>query len=597
MRSTSRLRRLWQQVAARLMSVTLIASLAGCSSLRPQIISRDLVLGADAAAIERQGCTADPTFHGSLPIAICQANQLQLRYLEAVVDESTLHNLIGAGLIILSATGLYKGITSSGDSTQRLLAKMGLTAAAAYAYGENFISVPRQRLYLAGADALACAVLASRPFLYTSAEIGQVGSSNAATLYGALATFARDLRHLEEVVDQTRAALKERKVPEQKCSRRAAAVAPGTHPQDAARLRSTEQREAAASERLCRQQHEDKHGEQIAGDRLVEGALQDADLLLSRARVMLGKGSELLASIDLAAAQVTATANRIQRQVAEEVTKTQPNLAVLFQGGGALRANASRFSGSGLLAPAAAGTVQGQAGAFRPSAPASTELDDLRTATQQLLASADLLQIWLSRADSLARQVGSLSTCIFNSAAGQAALTITPNVHEVTMRKGSSMVWEVSGVSGAPRATLVGDSPGALASQAEVAVSAREGMQLVTLTLKGDIGEGQDLRLLISDATGGARREVSILRPTAESPKVKSDPADSGKTLMTKDEILQLCGLHDAGKTEACVNGGRMQEVFKTCINNRLGGKGEPRLNNPELVQALRPGGVCHPRP
>jgi len=40
-----------------------------------------------------------------------------------------------------------------------------------------------------------------------------------------------------------------------------------------------------------------------------------------------------------------------------------------------------------------------------------------------------------------------------------------------------------------------------------------------------------------------------------------------------------------------------MQEVFKRCINDRLGGKGEPRLNNPELVQALRPGGVCHPRP
>jgi hypothetical protein len=221
---------------------------------------------------------------------------------------------------------------------------------------------------------------------------------------------------------------------------------------------------------------------------------------------MLGKGNELLASIDLAAAQLTATANRIQRQVAEEVTKTQPNLAALFQGGGALRANAHRFSGSGLLAPAAAGTAKGEAKALRPSAQASTELDRLRAATQELLDSADRLQIWLNRADSLARQVGSLSACTFNSAAGHAALAITPNVHEVTMRKGSSMVWEVSGVSGAPRATLVGDSPGTLASQADVAVSAREGMQLVTLTLKGDIGEGQDLRLLISDATGGARR-------------------------------------------------------------------------------------------
>lgn len=597
MRSTSRMRRLWQPVLSLLVSMTLIASLAGCSSLRPQIISRDLVLGANAPAIERQGCAADPTFHGSLPIAICQANQLQLRYLEAVVDESTLHNLIGAGLIVLSATGLYKGITSSGDSTQKLLAKMGLAAAAGYAYGENFISAPRQRLYLAGADALGCAVLASRPFLYTSAEIGHVGSSDAATLYGALATFATRLRQLEDVVGNTKVALAGRRMPEQKCSRPVAAVAPGTHPQDAALLRSSGQREAAASEKRCRHQQEAAHGEQIAGDRLVEGALQNADLLLGRARVMLGKGNELLASIDLAAAQLTATANRIQRQVAEEVTKTQPNLAALFQGGGALRANAHRFSGSGLLAPAAAGTAKGESKALRPSGQASTELDRLRAATQELLDSADRLQSWLNRADSLARQVGSLSACTFNSAAGHAALAITPNVHEVTMRKGSSMVWEVSGVSGAPRATLVGDSPGTLASQAEVAVSAREGMQLVTLTLKGDIGEGQDLRLLISDATGGARREISILRPTAESPNATSDPADSGKTLMLPEEILQLCALHDAGKTEACVNGGRMQDVFKKCIKDRLGGKGEPRLNNPELVQALRPGGVCHPRP
>jgi hypothetical protein len=140
-----------------------------------------------------------------------------LRYLEAVVDESTLHNLIGAGLIILSATGLYKGITSSGDSTQKLLAKMGLTAAAGYAYGENFISAPRQRLYLAGADALGCAVLASRPFLYTSAEIGHVGSSDAVTLHHALATFASKLRQLEDVVGETKGALAGRRMPEQKC--------------------------------------------------------------------------------------------------------------------------------------------------------------------------------------------------------------------------------------------------------------------------------------------------------------------------------------------------------------------------------------------
>jgi hypothetical protein len=152
---------------------TVLLVLGACTTISPVIISQELVLEQTDLS-HTPGGQADEEFYGELPAVIARVNRLRMRYLDAVSSETTLSNLISAALIPLSAVAMYRGITSSSDSTQNWLAAAGLTGAAAYAYGTTFTSQPRQLIYVAGADALGCASLAARPYLYRRDEIESV---------------------------------------------------------------------------------------------------------------------------------------------------------------------------------------------------------------------------------------------------------------------------------------------------------------------------------------------------------------------------------------------------------------------------------------
>lgn len=159
--------------ASRLLMATALLVLSACTTISPVIISQELVLEQTDLS-HTPGGQADEEFYGELPAVIARVNRLRMRYLDAVSSETTLSNLISAALIPLSAVAMYRGITSSSDSTQNWLAAAGLTGAAAYAYGSTFTSKPRQLIYVAGADALGCASLAARPYLYRRDEIDSV---------------------------------------------------------------------------------------------------------------------------------------------------------------------------------------------------------------------------------------------------------------------------------------------------------------------------------------------------------------------------------------------------------------------------------------
>lgn len=151
---------------------------SACTTISPVIISQELVLEQTDPQHSPAG-PSDGEFYGELPAVIARVNRLRMRYLDAVSSETTLSNLISAALIPLSAVAMYRGITSSSDSTQNWLAAAGLTGAAAYAYGTTFTAKPRQLIYLAGADALGCASLAARPYLYRRDEIEALGVRRA----------------------------------------------------------------------------------------------------------------------------------------------------------------------------------------------------------------------------------------------------------------------------------------------------------------------------------------------------------------------------------------------------------------------------------
>src|SRR5688572_9267375 len=280
-------------MVSRLVLLLCAVSLSGCVMVSPHIKSDRLMTLPEGDATR---------FYGDLPESIAAVNDLRRRYVDAVGEMSTIQNSIGAGLIPLSALALYKGITSSSDSTQRWLAAAGIGGAAAYAFSTAYSSRPRQTVYLAGADALGCLVTSTRPYLYEKSEFGTDKGSDRKTFLGALEYLA------------------------------------------------------ASADRLARRL--------ATSPALPETA--EAQRTLESARLTLGKARTLHAQVRLAGTRLREKALEVQNQVSVEVLKTEPDLTAVFRSLETIREHAFRFSGSSLLAPkktdTKSGTAIGQSG-------------------------------------------------------------------------------------------------------------------------------------------------------------------------------------------------------------------------------------------
>ncbi|WP_129780790.1 hypothetical protein [Peristeroidobacter soli] len=91
---------------------------------------------------------------------------VQRRYIGSVASLSQLSAGTSAALIGISAFGLFKGLT---DGSSKDIAAAGVLGTATWAVGTTFTSKPRQRIYLAGAAALGCAVSTAKPYDKTTA--------------------------------------------------------------------------------------------------------------------------------------------------------------------------------------------------------------------------------------------------------------------------------------------------------------------------------------------------------------------------------------------------------------------------------------------
>ena len=100
---------------------------------------------------------------GAVPLdeAIKYARQTKGAYREALGDRAEFRNILGIGLIPLSATAIALGI-DGGHSTAILV--LGATGAAAYGMGTWLDSKPTERAYIAGYNAIGCALDAVEPF-------------------------------------------------------------------------------------------------------------------------------------------------------------------------------------------------------------------------------------------------------------------------------------------------------------------------------------------------------------------------------------------------------------------------------------------------
>ncbi|RDE52402.1 MAG: hypothetical protein DVS81_01180 [Candidatus Accumulibacter meliphilus] len=507
--------------AIRPLLLATLLPLGGCTTLDPIFASKQLMTSKHVDL-----ATGEQAFYGDLPRVIDQVTQLRYELVSAVRSETALTQTVGALLIPLSAVAMYKGMTDSGSSTERWLTAAGLTGAAAYTYANTFTSKPRLRVYLAGAQALSCAVLASRPFLYTTVDIegGQscAGCSAVTGLRPAVRQLAGLIAKAQQGVDASLARVNSRRQElgpvtsasgTQRC---AAATRPsiatiGTDPDDATRLSTALQAERARAQRNCQRTSSKANKSDVEArlDELlrIENTLRSYKAEITTARAARADGDKLLARIANAGTDLREHAVGIQNQVNEEVLKLQPEPAAILQALGGMRSLGFQISGASRLAPQKDATIGAQRGpgtgqSKRPTDEAMlTDLQGAENVMDDLRAAESELRNYLNLAQALSTQTAKLAQCKLVLPAGQ--MSIVPDVDQVFLAAGGTQVFLVSGANGAPIAEVAGAGTEKVITKVEVAGSAHK----ISVSLKENqaLGEQEILYLHIADGSGQQR--------------------------------------------------------------------------------------------
>lgn len=568
-----------------------VSLLSACTVLDPQFVSKPLMTsryevkpcapspsGGEATA-ESTSSTCPPlvgdtAYYGELPRAIDQVNQLRYDYMSAVRAETAWPNVIGAAMLPLTAMTIYKGVTSSGESTQRWLTKAGLLAGSGYIFGTTFVSKPRARIYLAGADALGCAVLSSRPMLYPK--------DHAQALRAGIAQLESDIAQIDIAMSKAQGALDEMKADSARslevCNQPGpAAVPPLADPADRERLKSRSP--AWAQYQACQL----RRGAQVSAATTVKAIWLK---LSSRQKALLKRrnnlvtlatdGHALLGRLDMAGTVLREKAISIQNQVAAEVLKTEPDLGAIMQSVGGLKSFAYSFSGAAPLAPpapaSAAAAASAPAAEARDAASAkmveeqrkATGLDDVEQAITKGEADAAVVYRYLQEASAVSRSVADLSACKFTAPGNQ--LAVQPDVEEVMVRAGGKAAFVVSGGVGTPQAHLVGVGTDKAKLEPIVVSGAAH---VVTVSVTNAIDSGEVLKLLLTDSSGQAPRVVQIRSPA---PAVVDTAAEEGASpapaLPAKPAGAQAVSAAQAavckklGQTSPCAD----KEPVKRCM-------------------------------
>lgn len=147
--------------AKRTLAIIAVLGAAGCSSmslLNPYVggdITSPLAADRGETAIE---------YYGELPRQYARASALQTDYYDAVGHQALLRNGIALTVIPLTAGALFQNTTHAGSDLSPAVAAI---TSASLGIGSFMQSTPRQRVYLSGVNAIACATLKSQAYLFT----------------------------------------------------------------------------------------------------------------------------------------------------------------------------------------------------------------------------------------------------------------------------------------------------------------------------------------------------------------------------------------------------------------------------------------------
>lgn len=248
-----------------------LASLPACSLVNPHV------------TWERP-----PSGGSTLRDGIDYANSAKDQYKKAVGDQAILANLMGIGLIPLGAAALGLGITDGSGTT---IAALGLAGAAAYGTGTWLSSRPRQLIYIAGINAMTCAVEAMLPLAFSD-DARKAFTADLAQLNASIGTFRQQVDTVTRLLGQVK-----KDVP--------------------------------------------RAGDIIAE---TESDLRTAEALLETARTTFASGTQLDREIERAGQMLISAVDRIGAEVDRAITTTIPDIQGLPSIVGGLAQTSAQFT-------------------------------------------------------------------------------------------------------------------------------------------------------------------------------------------------------------------------------------------------------------
>jgi hypothetical protein len=401
--------------AKRLLAALLATALGGCSVFNPHVESTiprpafgaggEAVLSADsnlqAKLASRCGVGDADTerFAGGMSEAVCYVNGYRTAYKNAVGNDALLRNVTGTVLIPVSAAALYLGLTNN-DATKSIAA-LALSGASLFGLSSFLQSTPRQKVYMAGSQAMGCALLAMRPFMLPQSEYGK--------LVDALGTLYTQINITSDRRNEVKRTL------------------------------SSPEADAAVS----------------AADELIAEARQTFAAGSKLRRETAAAGFTLTVAADNIADKVDILLIDTEPDLNSllGITANLGTTAAALAPGPLGRRTTTTLAGRAGIAPQT-----------KPSEAVKTleasELEDLRAQTSKLRADTDAVGVIVNEAAVTADLQTTIEGCKVEPAGG--SLVVQPADPQQTMEAGKTKRFAVYGGSGVPRAALIGDTlPGA----------------------------------------------------------------------------------------------------------------------------------------
>jgi hypothetical protein len=551
-------------------------TLNGCSLMNPHVTPEMERPSARMGEIDFAGGTAT---------AIDYANSWRTAYYDAVGDQSKLRNGMALVAIPAAATALYFGI--SGNSTRDVIAGLATGTAGMLGVGMFLESSDREKVYLAGSQALGCVILASSPLLVPQREFDRFRRDLDGTLTDTEMTAPNAVELQQRLLEGSLVG---------KIAKTEAALAKV----DAV---TTQMR-----------------AENMALDPALLAAqpmISAGRTLVSTAAATAGTADAFVGRILSAEPMIIAQIDNVVAKVSMEIVKTEPNIASITQITGGLGSAAGRVATIPQPKPAekpatAPKSASGaQAGADTRAAflrgQLDQALDELEAATTELSSITARVRAFLAAQDDRAKLVGKVDACQLGDVG--IGVTITPADSAVSLAPGQDYNVIISGGKRPYAAVLAG---GHIPEGVTLTRSGFDQQPVVaTISTDKDKTKAGTFAVAISDAsdTAGVLINFTVTGAAAPPPQVTNKPVPptqaptTFETELSKNPIKIRIAQSGVGLQGGALTGkldtNTREEITKKFPTNTKGVIDETLYNNtlvptvdlkwtPELAQLLK---------